>query len=236
MTAPHFFTDHLGERRVVLHGDEARHAARVLRIRRGETITVGDGRGTVVRARALEVGEEVVAEVLERQAVEPLQPRLVVWQAIAAGSKMDLVVQKLTEIGAAGVVPFAARRSVARWDPPKAAARVAHLRSVARESAKQARRAWLMDVTEPNALREVPAGALVLHEEEGRRLREALPDECPKEMVLVAGPEGGLAPEEVQVLSAAGALPVSLGGHILRTETAAMVAAVAVLARYGAVG
>lgn len=236
MTAAHFIADDLGEDLVVLRGEEARHASRVLRIRRGETITIGDGRGTVVAARVREVGAEVVAEPLERRTVEPVRPRLVVWQAIATGTKLDLVVQKLTEVGAAEVVPFAARRSVARWDAGKAVARVEHLRAVAREAAKQSRRAWLMEVAGPRPLGEIPAGALALHEEAGRRLREELPETIPEAVVLVVGPEGGLAPEELDALSGRRAVPVSLGGHVLRTETAALVASVAVLTRYGVVG
>ncbi|MBI4728143.1 MAG: 16S rRNA (uracil(1498)-N(3))-methyltransferase [Acidobacteria bacterium] len=236
MSAHHFFGQALGGEEVVVSGEEARHAVRVLRIRPGERITVSDGRGEVAVACVVSAGRDLVARVEERRTVPPARPRLVVWAAIPKAGKLDLVAAKLTEIGAAALVPFAARRSVARWDPVKAAARTAHLRAIAREASRQSRRAWIMEVSEVRALGETGRPCIVLHEEASRRLSDGLPPEPPAELSLVVGPEGGLDAEEVAALASAGAGVVGLGPQILRTETAGLVAATIVLARYGLLG
>lgn len=236
MSAPHFLAPAVSGARIAIAGEDARHAARVLRIAPGERITASDGCGAWVEARVEQVGTEVVAAVLERRAVAPPRPWLVVWQAIPKAGKLDVVVQKLTEIGAGAVVPFAARRSVARWDGEKSAARTAHLQAVAREACKQSRRAWLLEVSPPRGLAEARMPCIVLHEEAPLRLSAALSPEAPETLSLVVGPEGGLAPEEVAALEARGAVVAGLGPQVLRTETAALVAAAVILSRYGVIG
>lgn len=236
MTAPHFFLPDVGGERLELSGDEARHAARSLRVRPGEHITITDGRGRVAEARVAEVGARVVAEVLGTRTVPAPRPRLVVWQAIASGDKLDLAVRTLAELGASEIVPFAAERSVARWDERRAPRKLEHLRRVARESCKVARRAWLVAVTGPRPLEEVEPPALALHEEATVGLRDALPPVAPASLALVVGPEGGLAPRELATLERRGAITVGLGAAILRTETAGIAAAALVLGRYGALG
>jgi 16S rRNA (uracil1498-N3)-methyltransferase len=238
MTAPHFFAAEVGGGRVVLTGEEARHAVRSLRLRPGEPITVSDGRGTVASCRVVEAGATLVAEV-EARRVEPRpRPSLVVLQAIPKAAKLDLVVAKLAELGAMEVRPFAAARSVPRWDAGRARAQRDRLAAVALAASKRSRRAWLLEVGEPAPLDRVrlPEPCLVLHEGASLRLGEALPAEPPAEVGLVVGPEGGLAPEEVASLEARGASVVVLGPLILGTETAALAAACVVLARYGLLG
>lgn len=236
MTAPHFFTSTVDGDRVTLTGPEARHAARALRVRTGEVITVGDGAGTIVEARVTDVGTAVAADVVARRTVEAPRPRVAVWQAIPKTGKLDVVVQKLTELGAMEIVPFAARRSVPRWDARAARRHVERLRSIAREAAKQSRRAWLPTVREVAALADAPTGVLTLHEGAARRLRDVLPTEPPLALTFVVGPEGGLEEDEVAALEASGGSAVSLGHLILRTETAALAAVAVVLSRYGLLG
>jgi 16S rRNA (uracil1498-N3)-methyltransferase len=239
MTAPHFFAEDVAGERIVLTGEEARHAVRVLRIRPGEAITISDGRGSVVEGLVVTaVGEEVTAEVKDRRTVEPALPALHIFHAIPKAGKLDLVVQKLTEIGADVIRPFPAARSVARWDDRKAAEQTRRLLSISREAAKQSRRAWLPAVLPPAALEaiDLPVPTYVLHEEATTRLSETLPDQAPGAIGLVVGPEGGLTPEEVAALTERGAQPVSLGPLILRTETAALAASVVLLSRYARIG
>ena len=239
MTAPHFFAGDVGGDRILLRGEEARHAVRVLRIRPGETITISDGRGTVVEALVVETSrEELTADVKDRRAVPRAVPALHVLHAIPKAGKLDLVVQKLTELGVDVFQPFPAARSVARWDERKAAQQTQRLATIAREAAKQSRRAWLPEVVRSAPLEAVdlPSPAYVLHEEAATRLAETLPGKAPAAVGLVVGPEGGLTAEEVSALSARGAEPVSLGPLVLRTETAALVASVVLLGRYARIG
>lgn len=238
MTAPHFFAADVSGERITLDGEEARHAVRVLRIRPGEEITVSNGRGEVVTATVTDAGPTLAAEVRKRHTEAAPRPHITVFAAIPKAGKLDLVVQKLTELGVEMIRPFPAARSVSRWDARKAGAQTERLNAIAREAAKQSRRAWLPIVLPPQALETVdlPMPAFVLDEETEAGLRDALPAEVPEEVCLIIGPEGGLAREEVAALAGRGVTPASLGPLVLRAETAAMVAAAVVGVRYGRVG
>jgi len=238
MTAAHFFASSVEGDRVELEGEEARHASRVLRIRRGETITVADGSGAVVRARVTDAGTPLVAEVLERWTDPAPEPAIEVFHAIPKGRKLDEVVQKLTELGVDRVQPFPAKRSVAGWDARKADAQVARLRAIAREASKQSRRSRIPVIGPPQTLDQLslPSCTLVLDEEATVRLRDALPEHAPATVGVVIGPEGGLDGSEVASLIARGALAVSLGSAVLRTETAGLAAAAVIGFHYGRLG
>lgn len=233
MTAPHFFTDDVSGDRVVLGGEDAHHAVRVLRITPGETITVSDGNGAVVTARVTDAGKTLEAEVTAREMVPAPRPKIVVYQAIAKHPKLDTVVARLAELGVAEIVPFAGARSVARWDPSKAAAQHARLNQIAIQAAMQSRRPHLPRVGPLIRFDDIPDGALVLHEEASTRLSSVLPPEAPAEMAFVVGPEGGMDPEEVSSLAKRGGIAVTLGRGVLRTENAAFAAVCVALVRYG---
>jgi len=237
VSAPHFFAERVDSDRVSITGGDAHHAARALRIRPGEEITVSDGQGTVVRARTVDVSSSrVTAHVTTRHHVEQPSPLVVVFPAVSKGGKLETVVQKLTELGIDEIRPWFSIRSVVHWDAAKAAARTDRLRSVAREAAMQSRRAWLPVVMEPGPLGDLPELTLVLHEESVDGLIASMPSVAPSAIGVVVGPEGGLDTEEVEQLAAGGALPVSLGRQILRTETAGVVGPALVLAQYGRLG
>jgi 16S rRNA (uracil1498-N3)-methyltransferase len=237
VTAPQFFVDEIDGELVSLRGDEARHAIRVLRIKPGETITVSDGKGLVADARCESVrGDSFVAHVLHRRRVEPSYPRVVVFPAVPKAGKLDLVVQKLTELGVDEIRPWGAARSVARWDGERARKQGERLRAIAREAAKQSRRAWLPEVPDPAPLQELPSLTVLLHEGASERLSAVLPAEPPRVAGLIVGPEGGLTDDEVADLGERGARPASLGAAILRTETASLAAAALLLGRYGRLG
>jgi 16S rRNA (uracil1498-N3)-methyltransferase len=138
-------------------------------------------------------------------------------------------VELATEAGVDGVLPWRAARCVARWETgPRGDKALARWRSTAREAAKQARRPWVPVVEDPVgtpalARRAAGATALVLHEDAGEALA-AVPLPAAGDVLLVVGPEGGITPEELDVLTAAGARPVRLGAEVLRASTAAAVA------------
>ncbi len=187
------------------------HLERVLRVRRGDAITVSDGCGRWRRCRfgpQLEPLDDVVADPVP-------DPPVAVAFALVKGERPELIVQKLTEIGVDRIVPFAAARSVVRWDAEKAARQHERLLAIAREAAMQSRRTWLPTI-EPVA-RFVDVAA-----ESGAALAERghAPLDPATRLVLI-GPEGGWSDEEraVDVPS------VGLGDTVLRAETAAIVAA-----------
>ncbi|MGH2705353.1 MAG: RsmE family RNA methyltransferase [Actinomycetota bacterium] len=242
---PHFFTDPslIEESELTIEGPDARHLTVVRRARPGDRMSVGDGAGSLfdVRITSVTIGR-VTGEVLARRWVEPPRPRLTVLQGLARGAKVDLVVQKLVEIGAAEIVVFLAGRSVPRWDPAKAESARHRWETIARDAAKQARRSRLAVVAGPVGLADACATvrgagtALVAHDRAHRRLRDALPADLPPGIAVVVGPEGGLEPEEAAAFEDAGAEPVSLGEAILRTETAALVMASIVLYHFRLLG
>ncbi len=131
MTAPHFFAEDVAGDRVTLSRDDSRHALRVLRLRPGEQITIADGAGAVVEATVGDDTERLVASVTARRVEERPRPAIHVAQAIPKKGKLDLVVQKLTELGVASIRPFASSRSIPRWDAAKGEAHATRLRNEA---------------------------------------------------------------------------------------------------------
>jgi 16S rRNA (uracil1498-N3)-methyltransferase len=210
---------------VTLAGAEAHHAAAVRRVRAGEEVTVGDGRGTWLTGRCEDVSpREVVVRVTARDEVPAPRPRIVLAQALAKGDRDELAVQAATELGVDEIVPWQAARSVSRWDAAKAEKGRARWTSIVREAAKQAHRAWIPDVapletTAALAARAAASRVIVLEPTAESRLSD-LAAEIDRDIVLVVGPEGGVAPEELDALQRAGALPARLGETVLRTSTA----------------
>jgi len=222
---------------VEVTGEEAHHAVAVRRVRVGEELVLTDGRGTTARGAVLETGKRRLS--LRVDAVDLAAapaPSLVVVQALAKGDRGERAVELLTEIGASVVVPWAAERSVAVWRGERAEKSHAKWVATAREAAKQARRSHLPEITPLASTQDVLARvreadlAVVLHEEASGQLGTlAIPERGT--IVVVVGPEGGLAPEEVAALAAAGGVPVRLGPEVLRTSTAGLAAAAALLSR-----
>lgn len=223
---------------VVITGPEAHHAAVVRRVRIGETVTVGDGRGLWLDGTVTEAApKRVVVSVTARTAAAPATPRLVLAQALAKGDRDELAVQAATELGIDEIVPWQAARSVSRWSDDKAAKGVARWQSIVREAAKQAHRAWVPGVAAPTdvtglAARALDATVLVLEPTASVAL-SAVPVTGTADILLVVGPEGGLAPEEIAALTDAGAIAVRLGDTVLRTSTAGPAALAVVNARLG---
>ncbi len=217
---------------VELAGDEARHAVTVSRVRPGERIAIGDGRGTLVHGVVASTGpRELALEVDEVVVEEPPSPRLIIVQALAKGDRDELAVQAATELGVDAVVPWQASRSVSRWEGPKAEKGRRRWAAIVREAVKQSIRAWLPPVSSVTATAGLPAALdgsrmLLLEPTATTALTELRPDG--RDLALVVGPEGGIAPAELERLVAAGAEPVRLGASVLRTSTAGP-AAIAVL-------
>ena len=222
---------------VEVTGDEAHHAVAVRRLRVGQQVVLTDGSGRSVTGSVASTGKRAFSVTVDRvEGVPPPEPELVVVQALPKGDRGELAVEMLTEIGAARIVPWAASRSVAVWKGERAVKSLARWRSTAREAAKQARRSWFPEVTELASTADVErllataALSVVLHEEASVSLA-SLTVPAAGSVVVLVGPEGGLSPEEVTAFVAAGATSVRLGAEVLRTSTAGVAAAAALLAQ-----
>ena len=222
---------------VEVEGDEAHHAVAVRRLRVGEELVLTDGAGRSARGTVAATGKRRLSVAVASVAAEdePV-PAVTVVQALPKGDRGELAVEVLTEVGVARVVPWAATRSVAVWKGERAEKGLAKWRATAREAAKQARRSW-HPVVDPLAttaqVAELVAAAdlaVVLHEEAELPLA-SLEVPASGTVLVVVGPEGGLAPEELDVLAAAGAVSVRLGAEVLRTSTAGVAAVAALLSR-----
>jgi 16S rRNA (uracil1498-N3)-methyltransferase len=237
----HFVEPTAGDARpgdlVTLTGTEAHHAAVVRRVRVGEDVTVGDGIGTWLVGRCESASpREVVIRVDARREVPAASPRLVLVQALAKGDRDELAVQAATELGVDEIVPWQAARSVSRWEGMKADKGRARWETIVREAAKQAHRPWIPQVspltgTAPLAERAASAVVIALDPSAEQLLTGLGPVlRGAAEIVLVVGPEGGIAGEELQLIEAAGGYRARLGTEVLRTSTAgpAALAAVAV--------
>jgi 16S rRNA (uracil1498-N3)-methyltransferase len=226
-----------GASQLTLSGPEGHHAATVRRLRAGERADVSDGAGTLAEGVVTAVGRDFVEIGLRAvHAVPPPQPRLAVAQALPKGDRGELAVELMTELGVDVVIPWAAARSVTRWQAERGAKALAKWRAAAREAAKQSRRAWLPEVTGPATLAAVAARAalaaraIVLEADAPARLHElSLPADG--EILLIVGPEGGISPDERAVLRDAGAVEARLGPTVLRTSTAGAAAAAVLLSR-----
>ncbi len=220
---------------VHLRGADARHAATVSRVRVGEQLRLGDGAGLVVHGvvAAVEPGD-VALEVDRVERYERAVPGIHLVQALAKGDRDELAVQAATELGVDGVIPWQAARSVSRWDSAKALKNRERWQTIAREATKQSVRPW-MPVVEPVATtaqlaaRASGSTVLVLDPTGDHALTTLTPNDLGhRDILIVVGPEGGIAPEERDALVAAGARCVRLGASVLRTSTAGP-AAIAVL-------
>jgi 16S rRNA (uracil1498-N3)-methyltransferase len=212
---------------------EARHYLRdVLRLAPGAAVELFDGEGGAWVAEVLD-GFEALALGPRREA----RPALPLWLlvALAKGEKVDLVVQKATELGATRVLPFEAERSVVRLDAEKGRERAARWRRIAAEAARQCGRADAPEIDPPGplpaALGSVPGAFLkVVFHPGGTPLP---PEDAPAGVAAIVGPEGGLTAAELAGCEAAGARRIGLGPRVLRAETAAVVAVALLQARYG---
>jgi len=221
--------------RVSLTGDEARHAVTVARVRVGERIAIGDGSGFVVWGPVVAASAAELAIEVDEVRHEP-EPEPPIWlaQALAKGDRDELAIQAATELGVAGVIPWAAERSVSRWEAAKAAKGRERWASIVREASKQAIRSRVPDVAAlagTTELAALPGRLLVLDPLGDIPLTEVPLDG--QRVTLVVGPEGGIAPREFDALVASGALRVRLGAEVLRTSTAGPAALAVLNARLG---
>ena len=211
---------------VALAGAEARHAIAVNRLREGEVISIGDGAGLVVRG-PITVVEAAALEIRVESSTIDEAPVPEVWlaQALAKGDRDELAVQAATELGVSGVIPWAAERSISKWSGAKIAKGMERWGAIVREAAKQSIRSWVPAVEQHMTTKQLArlagdATVLVLDPTAEARLSDVVLPPDARILVLVVGPEGGIAPHELDLFERHGAVRVRLGDEILRTSTA----------------
>jgi 16S rRNA (uracil1498-N3)-methyltransferase len=225
----------------MLAGPEGRHATTVRRLTVGERADLTDGAGTIAECVVTSARAGVLELAVLARRVQPRpQPRVVVVQAVPKGDRGEQAVETMTEVGVDVVMPWAAQRCVVRWRGERAGKGVAKWRSTAVQAAKQSRRVWFPEVTELASTTDV-AGRV-----SEARLALLLDPDAPDalasvaaravgagDIVLVVGPEGGVSPEETELLTAAGAVGTRLGPTVLRASSAGAVAAALVMSASG---
>lgn len=235
-------SDKLTGSAIRLDGPEGRHAALVRRLRPGERLDLTDGAGglaeCVVRAVGGSRDPALDLDVLECRSTPRPQPCITVVQALAKGDRGELAVEMMTEIGVDVIVPWSASRSIVQWRADRGEKALAKWRSTAAEAAKQARRVWWPQVTEPATTAQVArllgkaTLAAVLHEDAESPLADVTVNQT-GDVVLVVGPEGGISPEELRTFADAGGIAYRMGPTVLRTSTAGTAAAAVLLAHSG---
>lgn len=207
-----------------LPAETLRHLRTVLRLSAGVECELLDGSGVIARAQIL---EDYSARILSVSKAPPPSCSLSLIQGLPKGEKLELVLQKGTELGVNRFLPTHMARSVGRLKPEREQKRSKRWEKIIQEAARQSGQPYLPQLqikhSFESALTAVDADLkLLLWEENNQPLDQLLPDKCPQRIVVIVGPEGGITAEEAKKAELAGYLPVSLGPRILRTETAGL--------------
>lgn len=218
--------------------DEAARAhAAALRLKPGEAVRLFDGSGGEYTAVLVQVGREMRANVGEFRAVACESPlRMTLAQCLSSGDRMDITLQKATELGVCAIQPLQSERSIVRLDEVRMARRQTHWQNVVISACEQCGRNSVPEVLPtqdlPQWLALAPSAGmrLVLAPDETIGLKDLAPAD---EVTLLVGPEGGLSPPELQLALSAGFVGLRLGPRILRTETAPLAALAALQAMWG---
>jgi 16S rRNA (uracil1498-N3)-methyltransferase len=228
-----------GRASVELAGTAANHVVRVLRLRAGDAVTLFDGRGGEYAAKIDQVRRDIVlVQLVEHRAVERESPlAITLAQGISRGERMDLVLQKATELGVRRIVPVCTERSVVRLDEAQGARKLQHWRAVVAAACEQCGRNRLPELDAPTALHALLAeppgeGLRILLSPRGD-LRLADLTEVGSGVTVLIGPEGGLTEDEGRLAVQRGYRAMRFGPRILRTETAALAAVTALQQRFG---
>jgi 16S rRNA (uracil1498-N3)-methyltransferase len=217
---------------------ESRHATQVLRLRKGDAVVVLTGDGEECQGEVEQLRDESLAvRIVRRQRHERAVPELTLVQAVPKGKVMDSIVQKATELGVARIVPLLTERTVPDFGAEAGAAKRERWLTIAVESIKQCGTPWLPEIAEPTPMADYLRraehaelrlmGSLQPGARHPRRWFEAFVAErgrLPGSVEVWIGPEGDFAPAEHERIVGSGARPVTLGRHVLRSETAAVYA------------
>ncbi len=224
-----------GDKQIELSEREFHHATHVLRLKEGERVVALDGQGSELSCTVGSITKRALTlKVYQRNSVPPLPYQITLVQAIPKGKTMETIVQKAAELGAYRVVPIIAERTVAHLDEENTETKVEKWNWIAVDSIKQCGSTWLPKISEP-----LKPSQYLAHPERteltliatlqpdakhpGTFLKDFVAEKGrkPRSISVWVGPEGDFTPAEINAIRGAGALPISLGQLILRSETAA---------------
>lgn len=226
-------------------GADAHHICNVLRMHSGQYIQIvsSDRVTALMEIKTATADAAFVRFVRRIEQVNEPSVRIILAQGLAKGEKMDLIVQKAVEVGVDTIVPLAMENSVVKLDGDKAKKKVERWQKIAEEAAKQSKRDIIPKVERVMRMDEVlqefdcTVKFIAYEGEKQQGLKKALREIRDfAEILLIVGPEGGIASKELKAAENAGTVIVSLGNRILRTETAGLVAAAAILYETGDLG
>lgn len=229
---PRFFVskDDIENSTVRISGDDARHISRSLRMAEGDAVTVSDNSGVEYTATLIKIrDEECLCEIISENPSQSESPvDITLFMAYPKGDKLEMIIQKATELGVRKIVPFESSRCIKRPREDKIDRQTARLSRIAEEACKQCGRSRLVEVSSPisfeEMLREAISSDVSLFCYEGERersLKDILSSNAGyKKISVIVGSEGGFSEEEALRALRAGCLPISLGKRILRCETA----------------
>ncbi len=227
MARIYFSNTHIVNNQISITADKARYLVSVLRCKEGDALVIFDGEGNCFRTKISKAGKkEVIADVIEKFPCNPESPvNITLVQSLLKGEKMDLVIQKTTELGVREIVTVVTERSQLRETR-----KVIRWQKIAEEASRQSGRTVIPVVHEPISFQDIFTGndlkGLIFYEEGGVRLSDAVSSFTPHPLSLfiIIGPEGGFTKEEVELAKEKGLIAISLGKRILRAETAAIAA------------
>ena len=215
-----------------LTGPEAHHALHVLRKKVGDELELFDGKDRAFVGRIDQIADETIAgKILETKASSPAAVEIWLYAALIKGPRWDWLLQKACEVGVDVLAPIETARTIVHLEGKETAGKLERWNRIALEATKQCGRGTTMTVHQPQlfaaALKQIAPESLVLfpwEKENQKTIRDACRGFKGRRISLWIGPEGGWAPEEAEQAQASGAIPVTLGKNLLRSETAGIVA------------
>ena len=236
----------IDQQTISVTGDVLVHLRDSLRITVGETLWLNSGKGVRYHVEITDVSKRAVTGRILETIQEPLRrtPRLVLGQSLLKGEKMDWVIQKAIELGVSEIVPIESQHSVVQLKADRVDNQLARWQRIALEAAQQSEQWRMPTIAPPRSLvrllanRETSGRTLMLAERrDGKSLQTVeLPRDVTSSVLVVIGPEGGWSKEEMGIAEQAGVVPITLGQHILRSETAAIATISILQSRLGTLG
>ncbi len=231
-----------------ISGEEAHHIARVLRYKKGDIISISDGKNIEYTGLILDIdikGPIIEIEIIDKKNADPIRPYITLYCGLPKGEKFEWILQKNTEIGVSEFVPMITERTVANIMPSKSEFKLARWSKIVQEAAKQCMRINIPEVREicdfDTALSKTSDCQLTIIPWENERetsLKDVLKykGRDASKVAVFIGPEGGFSEKEIEKAVAIGATPVSLGPRILRTETASFAVSSIIMYEIGDIG